>query len=443
MSHLGAIPGPLGSLFRPQRYTAVLGGLVWVERYDARAAVLGWFDVRTYDAGRMGPLSSGMDWVTETAVPCFRPHVRRDPAGTVLYEVTAADIDEIARNSATYTVEFHGNKPPITEGHRDFATDARESGQPLVMGYLENFRKGNLPDGTPAVVCDRKYMTQHAQTYQRHPFASVDYLPTRKAIVGLAKLTRPPALNIGAVYYPGTNEPVYVYAAGDDTTAANPNTPAAAQPPAQPQPPQPGATAAPPLTPEEQAGCEKVYAYLCSKYAWFGAQAQQYDAAQANPSATNTGVPEAEKGKKQPDTEGPKEKVETMAADAATIQKYEADLAKVKADLQAERDRRNAAEVDALLDQLEKVERYQFDRAAERADLLPMDDAARTARADRIRKYHPREEGEAGRIETYRGTVGGPMPATTQKQSTRAREVADEKKIDYAKALELVKSGKA
>lgn len=394
-----------------------------------------------------------MDWVTETALPCFRPHVRRDPEGNVLYEVTADDLPEIARNSATLTVELHGNKPPITEGHRNFAADARECDQPLVMGYLENFRMGRLPDGVPCIVCDRKYMARHATTYQRHPFPSVDYLPSRRAIVGLAKLTRPPALNMGSVYYPGTTDPVYVYAVGDEPTTASPSpeTPLRPDPPAGQTP----NNDTPLLTPEEQAGCEKVYKYLCSKYPWMGAAAQKYDADMlAQPGATNTGVPEEERGKPQPDTEGKeevveetvkkKDRIETMSAtEAAAVQTYVAELTKLKAVLQAERDRRQAAEVDALLDQLEKVERYQFDRPAERVELLGMDDAARTARAERIRKYHPREEGEAGRIEVYRGTVGGPAPVTTQAQATRAREYADKNKVDYADALNLVKAGKA
>lgn len=347
-------------------------------------------------------------WITETGVPAFRPHVRKDKDGNVLYEVTAADIPEIARNSARVSVELHGNKPPITEGHRNFAPDAKEADQPLVFGYLDNFRTGSLPDGTPCVLCDRHYMAQHAERAKRHPFCSVDYVHQLKAIVGLAKLTRPPALNLGAVYYPGTQYPVYVYAMNDQTPA-----------PTEPQTPE--------LTPEEIQGCEKVMAYFMSKYAWVKTVAEKYSSA---PSATNTNMPEAD-SRAQPEPEPEPE----PAKKDDEAEKYQAEAAGLKVKL-AE------VEVDRLLDRLELVERYQFDRGDERARLIPLDDAAREKRLSEIRKYHPQLPG-GHQIEVYQGDPTGRPKAATQEQMNKALAYSERNKVPYADALAAVKAGKS
>lgn len=375
-------------------------------------------------------------WVTELGIPCFRPHVRRDDKGKFLYEVTAADLSEVIKNSAKFTVELHGNKPPITEGHRDFSQAAKESNQPLVLGYLENFRAGNLPDGTQCILCDRHYMEQYGEIAKRHPYASVDYIPGRKAIVGQAKLTRPPALNLGAVFYPGTNEPVYVYSLGADQM--DPEKKDIKE-----------ETVTPDLTPEEQNGSEKVYRYLCSKYKWMGAAAQKYD---AEASATNTGPaetsdkdPEKESAKpnKEPDDEGKeKDKVEKMAANEL-VQKYEADRAADRAELARLRKEREEDKVNGILDRLEKIEGYQFDRADEIAAMIPLDAAGRTKRAESIRKHNKQTPVPAGmQIEVYSGNVNGPPEGTTQKQAQAAIKYAEQHKTDYADALAAVKAGK-
>jgi hypothetical protein len=331
------------------------------------------------------------DWVTEPGIPCFRPHVRREK-GKVLYQITPADLAEIATNSNTLTVHLHGSKPPITEGHRDFRKDAKEADQPLVLGYSDNYRPGEIdeaqPDGTvkkvPVILCDRHYMGKDAPTATRHPYTSVDYLPTRKAIVGLAKLTSPPELNLGGVFYPGTSDPVYVYAAGADLVDEPDNKATA------------GNSGIPDLTPEEQTGSEKVYKYLCAKYAWMGHAAKQYDAAVASatsaPQGDNTHVPDAG-GKKKDEEEKP---VENKAA-VELVQKYEA----IRTELEG-------TKVDRLLDGLERVEGYQFDRDAERARLIPLDEPARDKRLIEIRKYHQKVGGSSG-IEVYRGNVETPQ----------------------------------
>lgn len=372
------------------------------------------------------------DWVTETGIPCFRPHVRRDDEGNVLYEITPADLAEIADQSNKFTVELHGNKPPITEGHRNFAKDAKEADQPLVLGYADNFRVSKLPDGTPCIVADRHYLAQYQDRAKRHPYPSVDYLHGKRAIVGLAKLTRPPALNTGAVYYPGTNESVYIYAAGDepvdDQTKPTPE--------ATPQP-GPEANQAPQLTPEEVQGCEKVYAYLCSKYKWMAAAAQQYDAGPGTPNGDNTHVqgdddkPKPKKDDKEPDM---------SQADTATVQQYESRIAAQEAQIAGLLRKDQERDVNALLDQLEKVERYQFDRAAEFDRLIAATAADRQKRAEEIRKYHPQT---GGRVEVYAGNVtpGGPVE-TSRETMNAAVQYASRHNCDYDTALAAVKQGK-
>lgn len=419
------------------------------------------------------------EWITETGLPCFRPHVRRDPDGNVLYEVTAADIPEIARNSSTVTVELHGNKPPITEGHRDFSPDAKESNQPLVLGYLENFRPGALPDGTPCVLCDRRYMAKYAETYQRHPFPSVDYLPARKAIVGLAKLTRPPALNLGGVYYPGTEEPVYVYSLGRDAmplkegssretigenikteeehgkprkqaeaialkeagksnqygSAMNnvedhnehqtpPPKPAEGAKPENPNPPPTQPTEHSELTPEELQGCEKVVRYLSSKYPAIAKLMAPTESGPGFAGGNNTHPP-AEKREEEKE-----ERAMHNAADAIP-QKYVAEITSLRAELEA-------SKVDKLLDGLAT---YQFDREAERKAMLATDAAGRKAIADRIQKYHPQIAPE--RIEIYRGDVTVKEPETTKAQVDQAVKYATKHGLSYDDAIAKVKAGQA
>lgn len=385
-------------------------------------------------------------WVTEYGVPVFRPHVRKDEAGKALYEVTSDDIPLIAKNSANLTVELHGNKPPITEGHRDFSPEAREANQPLVLGYMDNFRDGML-DGVPVVLCDRHYMSQYAEQAKRHPYCSVDYIHARKAIVGLAKLTRPPALNLGGMFYPGTGEPVYIYSMGTDKVDTKPDgeqpKPAAPQAPAQPVQPEPGAEGdTPELTPEEIQGCEKVYKYLCSKYQWMGAAAQQYDASQAGqPAGGNTAPPkelpdENEDGdddkKKKPSKDKP-----DMSQATVSIEQYTAtqeQLAKLIAEREAEK-------VDRILDTLEKVEHYQFDRKSEAERFLTLSEAGRTARADEIRKYHSKLEG-ANRVEVYQGMVGKADQPTSREVSDKAVKYASKHGVSYDDGLAAVKAGK-
>jgi len=360
------------------------------------------------------------DWVTEVGLPCFRPHVRKDLYGNVKYEVTAADIDEIVKNSSDLTVHLHGNKPPITEGHRDFSPSAKEKDQPLILGHMDNFTKGALPDGTPAVLCDRHYMPQHAERAKRHPFPSVDYLPKSKKIVGLAKLTKPPELNVGAAYYPGTTEPVYVYSMEAAPT--------------------------PEYTPEEMEGCEKVFKYLTQKYgSW--------------PSANNTYVPselddDKKKGKEMPESNqaANAELIEKYeAAQAELVQKYEATnklLETAQAQLKGNQDQiskliqeREGDKVDRILDNLEKVERYQFDRPAEREVMLAMTEAERVKRAESIRKYHHKLPG-GDRIEVYEGNAEGPVQETSRDLSNKAVRMASAEGISYDAALAKIKGGK-
>lgn len=416
---------------------------------------------------------SQASWIHETGIPAFRAHVRAVPDAPPVV-VTNDDLATILANIVKYAGKFHGGKIPITEGHRNLAPDAKEADQPLTLGYSDNWRSGQLPDGTPAILCDRHYMAKYADRATRHPHTSIEYLPISKVIIGLAKLTRPPELNLGSVYYP-TGEPVYVYAASmGDGMDEKPG--AESKPEEKPALDAPTAPV-PELTPEEMAGSEKVYAYLCSKYAWMAACAKKYangdsgaeepevaeepDENAAEPQANNTAVPkeigdddEAKKKKKlKPETE------ETPTMSAATLEKvqqYEAELAAMKSK-QAASDAKQAAtetqfsallverekeKIGRLLDQLEHVEHYQFDRATEEAAMIAMTAADREKRAASIRQFHHRLPGHE-QVQVYQGVAEGPVPPSTDEQMKRAVKHASKNGISYDEAIAAVKAGKA
>jgi len=385
------------------------------------------------------------EWIVERGVPVFRPHVRRDPEGNVLYEVTADDIPVIAKNSARLTNELHGDKPPHTEGHRLFGPNAREADQPLVLGYQTNFRDGVLPDGTPAVVCDVYLLACHADRAKRHPYRSAEYDPRKKAIIGVARLTRPPALNLGAVFYPGSDSPVYLYAMGDDKVDDQTQAPPADQ-----------TQQTPALTPEEVEGCEKVYRYLTTKYAWMATCAQKYgatEAPQAGDAQGNNTAPPGEAKKKDGESEGDKgadddkpekkkDEPDMSQANTELVQKYEAKLSKTQDQLAALMREREGEKVDRLLDQLEQVERYQFNRPKERERMLAMTEKDRLERAAEIRENHHRLPGAAP-IEVYQGNATGPVPETSRDVANRAVTYASKHGVSYDEGLAAVKAGKS
>ena len=125
-----------------------------------------------------------------------------------------------------------------------------------------------------------------------------------------------------------------------------------------------GQTADDALTPEEEKAAERQYRYLCRKYAWFGELAKKYEAgAPVATTATpgNAGLPKI--------ADAPPGGMKLQSAES--IELYQ--------QLQAERAEREKlvatlalGEVNRILDQLEKVEMYQFDRPAETARMLAM-----------------------------------------------------------------------
>lgn len=290
---------------------------------------------------------------------------------------------------------MHGGKPPQTEGHRNFDPQAKEADQPTVLGYCDNFRLATLPDGTKAIVCDQHTQAQYIERAKNLPYVSVEYQSDKKRIIGVARLKRPPYLNLGGTFYPDGKQSVFIYSMVGKMDDQKPTD--------QPAPDTEE------LTPEETAAAEKVYRYMCRKYAWMGDAAKKYE---AMASATNTAPPEH----KEPDGDEPEE--------------YKALRLKV-AKLEAERERDKVAK---LVDTL-RVEGYQFDANAEEARLLALDDAGRTRRVDEVRKFHQRtkQAGTAAPVQVYQGSV---TPSGGKEDTVSQETVA--KALQYMKANEGV-----
>lgn len=372
-------------------------------------------------------------WVIEVGVPVFCPHVRRGPDGNVLYEVTDSDIPVIASESAK--LEAKGTIPRQTIGHVNLAPDADESKQPPLIGFERNFRVGTW-QGRPAVVCDVYTRRDKWEQAENFPYRSAEYRPKSKQIRGVARLLRDPWLDLGTLVYDSADGPVYFYAMGSPM-------PDDKKPDEAPPTPAPAATdETPEMTPEEQKVADKVYRYFLSANKWMSHCAQKYQngepaaAGPAFPGGNNTTVPtEKKKDEETVPNQSPEQTVQ-YAAIEERCKKLEAQNATLIADREGEK-------VDRLLDQLEKVELYQFDREDERKAMLAMDTAGRAKRADSIRKFHHRLPG-GEMIQTYQGHAeGGKAPDTTEGQMRAAVSYATKHGCDYDTAIAAVKAGKS
>jgi hypothetical protein len=337
---------------------------------------------------------------TEVGVPVFRPHKRAD------YEVTAADLHEIAANSNRSTAVLHGGKVPHNEGHRSFDPKFDEKLQPDTFGYCDNFRVSTLSDGVPAIICDRHILTDKFEQAAKHPYPSVEYQAATKTIIGVARLTRPPFLNLGAVFY-NEGHPIYVYSM-EPTVSDMPNDKTKPQD-------TPGT-----LTPEEIVGAEKLYGYLKTKYSWVAKCEAQF----------------GENAKTEPKTDD-----KTKPKEDDSVKAYAAELAATKTEVERLRKEAAAEKIGRTLDGL-VVEGYQFDRSAEETTMLALDETGRKGRVEAIKKFHHRNPTPTGLINVYSGNVEGPNGPADQDTVRKAQTYQAEHKVDFGTALEAVKQGK-
>lgn len=352
------------------------------------------------------------NWVIESGVPIFRPHVRRDKKGKELYRVTDSDLYAIAKASNTVDERMHGDKPPQSLGHRKFQPDVDEQDQPEIVGYETNFRVKTLPDGKNVLVCDRFTQANRWEECKSYPYCSAEYHPGMKKIIGLARLRVPPELNLGGIFYPKSNEQVFVYSYSGETTMNDEqmNDDGIGQMNDDDHG----------LDEAQQKVAEQVYRYMCKKYSWMGAAAKKYEAdmgGSTTPIGSGSAMPST--GSQPPNDE---------------MQQYSAIMAEAKYE-------RNLAKTDRALLELE-AENYEFDRSAERGLMVSMDDEGRAARVQNIKKFHRKRD---GRVQIYSGTVESDIAHTggiSQEDMSAVMSYAAEHELSYPVALERYMNAK-
>lgn len=171
-------------------------------------------------------------WEIRRNIPIFEPHQRLDKDGAVLFEVTEADLPEIA-SAIRAMRDSQGVVPVITEGHR--SPGLAEKDMPAELGFIPEVRVGTYgPDKRPAVLGDHYFRKDRWDRAREYRFRSAEYYPRSKRISGVALLKRDPMLNMGMVAL-STNEPCYHYSL-ESYSMDTPGTPPAA--PAAPAAPQ-------------------------------------------------------------------------------------------------------------------------------------------------------------------------------------------------------------
>jgi hypothetical protein len=138
-------------------------------------------------------------------VAIFKPHRRQFPDGTVV-EVTDADLPTIAAN-VNRAYEQDGELVRLVIGHRKQAPNADETTQPCVVGYAKGLKAELVerPGGKVLRLTQTEYIRrEYEDEAKRHPGRSPEYDPDAKTITAVALLTRDPALALGTVGYTGS-----------------------------------------------------------------------------------------------------------------------------------------------------------------------------------------------------------------------------------------------
>lgn len=106
-------------------------------------------------------------------VPILDEHVLRDKEGNVIFEFTAAKLEQIARNNNRRIAET-GDEVPLIPGHTK--DHQAEDDQPEIVGYADNFRVGWLwKTNRKAIFARLKYFKDKAKdVLRRYPRRSVE-----------------------------------------------------------------------------------------------------------------------------------------------------------------------------------------------------------------------------------------------------------------------------
>lgn len=151
------------------------------------------------------PLSADLrnpaKYVIERGIPVFRPHKRQEIVdgkltGKVKYEVTEADLEEIARNS-NEAVEKSFHYPRQTIGHVVPGLADEKSQPAKLIGYAWNYRLARYASGDAVLVADLAVQRDQVDEAKKFPYRSAEYNWKTKKIRGVARLLQDPALELG------------------------------------------------------------------------------------------------------------------------------------------------------------------------------------------------------------------------------------------------------
>lgn len=362
----------------------------------------------------------------ESGIPVFRPHVRHaldvngQPTDRVKYAVTDDDLEEICQNSNA-TVERDCHFPRSTIGHVNFKPNCPEHAQPAKWtGYAVNYRVGVMPAGDKVILADIYTHRDFVEECRGYPYRSAEYNWKSKRIGGVARILRDPALGLGTTPYQD-DDSYTCYAEAvmtPDPSAGNPMS---------------GGD----LNPDEAVLADRLWSYFAAKYPGLASAAA--GSAPTGPDGLPEGdqkpEPEESEDEQREKAEGeesedddeeesvpgkspvakPKKKkkpsedddVSKNAEGTVTVEMYQASQDEVKtlrASLATKDAEVQKAKVAVILDQLEKVEHYEFDRAEVETEMLALDEAGRTKKAENIRKFNKKTDG--GAVQVLEGNVG-------------------------------------
>lgn len=357
-------------------------------------------------------------YVCKKGVPWFRPHIREVWNGKSSkfeqVEVLESDLSTIAEQMQMLASE--GRAFRITNGHID--KTAKEEDQPDLLGLALNPRVGTFgPKNIPCVLLDEYILADKVSTIGKRPYRSAEYYRQKKIITGAAALIRDPQLNLGTVLY-SDDDATVIYAEPVDVlpeASSNENDP----------------------SPEEVEMFERCWAYIQKKMADSQPQQPQQNAMGAMGPANAMPQPAAyQEQDMATEVLKPEE-----AVHYAELTKRAESAEKRLAEIEKERVREKT---EALLDKLDKVEHFKFDRDAELELMQATDDAGREKIAARIRKYHEKQPGHDDEVPvSYE--ADRPLPERKDDSKNPFHEKPDfyEETLEYCRATGEVDFEKA
>lgn len=335
----------------------------------------------------LSDLNDPAKYICKQGVPIFRAHTRsiwnskKNEWEEV--EVLSSDLPEIATHMQA--MEKEGRCFRLTNGHVKKKADGTiddQKKQPELFGLARNARFGKFgPEQIDCVMWDEYYIANKVPDIRDKIYRSAEYYRGQKLITGAAALVTDPQLNLGQVLLYDSDDGVAI-CYGEPMMAA-PNQPQT------PGPIPPSMDKPDDLTPEEINLFEKMLRYMQNKSMMQQAAAMGPQNA-GPPQAGGNQEPMMSQTDKKPDAVKPPE---TPIDYAKELEFVKAELVAAQGKISRVESERDNEQIERLIYQLETVEHYEFDAEKERAELLKTDAEGRKRIVERIRKYHPVKTG--------------------------------------------------